>query len=66
MFAGITEEGEIRDHFRFNTTPGDYISLLNRPAGGVGGEEDNLENPKGMRAASEKDSMRHVTSGVQF
>lgn len=58
MFPGITVEGQIKDHFRLKTTPGYYISLLNRPAGGVGREENNPENSKGMRAASEKDSMR--------
>lgn len=65
MFPGITEEGQIKDHFLFNTTPGDYISLSNRYAGGVS-RENNPENSKGMRGASEKDSMRHVISGVQF
>lgn len=63
MFAGITEEGEIRDHFLFNITPEDYVSLSNRPAPVVDGEENN---PEGMRAPSEKDSMRHVTSGEQL
>lgn len=64
MLPGIMEEqGGIRDHFPFNATPGDYISLLNRPARGVGREENN---PEGMRAWSERDSMRHVTSGVQL